>query len=73
MTKKFLVGDLNVGNSNIGYDSAMIVRNNGVYILMMGTIKGRKYVVKGAVAALNRGEDTFVTKGGDCLKIHVRW
>lgn len=63
---------ISVGDSTRGYDSAEVVRTQaGKYRLVPGSVNGRVSVVRKAVAALNRGERTYVTPGDDYLPIDV--
>ena len=63
---------ISIGNSNIGYDTAQVTKNEfGKYSLVHGTLSGRQYVITKAIAALNRGESSYVSTSGDYFKILV--
>ena len=63
---------ISIGDSNRGYDTAQVTKNDaGKYRLIPGTISGRKYVITKSIAALNRGENSYVSKAGDYFQIHA--
>lgn len=63
---------LSIGDSTRGYDSCMVTTDkNGKYRLVAGSILGRKWHLKRAIAALNRGSSGYTTKTGDQFGIHL--
>ena len=62
-----------IGNSNIGYDTAEITKNNkGKYVLVSGTVAGRITWIKKAIANVNSGDYEFVTSSGDVLPVYLK-
>ena len=69
---KMTTTKISIGDSTRGYDSAEVTKTKtGKYRLVPGTINGRENVIRKSIASLNRGDNTYVTSGGDCLEIRV--
>lgn len=63
---------LTIGDSTIGYDTALVTTTkSGKYRLVSGSIVGRAWHIKKAIAALNRDYSGYITKAGDEKSIYL--
>ena len=62
---------LHIGNSTVGYDTASVKTVSGKYRLVPGSIIGRAWHIRRAIAALNRNYSGYVTKAGDEKSIYL--
>lgn len=66
-TRKLMLGD-----SANGYDTALVTTTaSGKYRLVPGSLNGRVWHIKRAVAALNRDRSGYVTRAGDEKSIYL--
>ena len=54
-----------LGDSNNGYDTALVTGEAGKYRLVPGSINGRAWHIRRAIAALNRDRSGYTTRAGD--------
>lgn len=63
---------ITLGDSHNGYDTAMVTTTaTGSYRLVSGSLNGRAWHIRRAIAALNRNSSGYVTRGGDEKSIHL--
>lgn len=66
-TRKLMIGD-----SSNGYDTALVTTDaNGKHHLVAGSISGRAWHIKRAIAALNRDRSGYTTRAGDEKSIYL--
>lgn len=62
---------ISIGDSTRGYDSAEVTKVGDKYRLVAGTVVGREYAIRAAIAALNRGDSSYVSSAGDYWAIKI--